>query len=103
IDYVLELFQQYGDKAQNAVNLPKGWGIDELEFASVRSKYSEFVRLMKLSEAGNSGVLKLAEHQKYNIHDIIKMLNLPGDINGELHPLVKVFLSIHAEGVESLS
>jgi len=93
MDLEINAFAAQVDK----VGLAKGTRfktLEDLEFASLREKYFEFVRLNELVKVGQQtggGLLKIPADQQLNIHDVVRMLNLPEDEAGGLSPIVRLF------------
>ena len=93
LDALLELDKKTQGKIWQDVQLPPGLNnIDDVEFASLSAKYTEYVRIREMQEASYKGQLNLSFKQKFNSEDIRKMLNLPGTgIGGKIHSLQEMF------------
>ena len=102
VDAVLELHRIHGEKIFDWIEMPAGLSsIDDLEYISLASKYSEYADIRKFMEADISGVLKLADNQKLNRVDIAKMLNMPIHHGGDVDPITLMFENFIAQGETS--
>jgi hypothetical protein len=109
LDAAAEIAKRNNTDINNVMTVPDSFtrsragtiSVDDLEFASLREKFFEFDRLMRLHEISKSdvaGLLKLKEDQQLNIHDIIRMLNLAEDEAGGFSPIVQLFLATRKAG-----
>lgn len=76
---------------------------DDLEFASLNSKYKDFTRQMDLMGKQKTGIIKVNEFDKTKVEDIIRTLNLPNDGTTGLHPLAEAFSDLYMNRVVNLS
>ncbi len=104
LDTLLELNRTTNGKIFEDVQLPQGMqNLDDIEFASLASKYTEFIRLRQMADASREGLIRLSDKQRLNEEDIRKMLNLPGTgIGGKQHPLLEVFEQFYQAGDDTL-
>ena len=97
LDSVLELYATHGQAALDKIVFPKGMNnMEDLLFTSLSRKYEDVVRMLKMTEGKHDKLLKLSDEQTLTHTDIVRMVNLPGTNNGELPPLFKLFLDLHA-------
>ncbi|KKM93215.1 hypothetical protein LCGC14_1210590, partial [marine sediment metagenome] len=99
LDAVLELHDKHGASIFQDIKLPSGLqNVDDLEFASLSSKFDEYVRLRTVQDQARAGSIKIPEERIMTSEDIRKMLNLPGTANGDIHPLMSVFEAFYQQG-----
>ncbi len=104
LDAILELNRTTNGKIFEDIQLPKEFqNIDDIEFASLSSKYSEYIQLRERQNAARAGTINLTDAQRLNEEDVRKMLNLPGTgIGGKMHPLQEVFETFFQAGNPTL-
>jgi hypothetical protein len=101
LDYALKLQETYGKGLDliPELKLPQGWNsVEDLEFASLASKYSEYFDMRSVTDAGKGGALVLNDKQYFTIDDFVKKLNLPGTSFGMVHPVLEVFEQLYQQG-----
>ncbi len=104
LDALLELNRTTNGKIFDDVQLPQGIkNVDDIQFASLSSKYLEYARLRQMQDKSREGFLKISDKQRFNEEDFRKMLNLPGTgIGGKMHPLQESFEQFYLAGNASL-
>lgn len=101
LDFALALQKRYGNRVTDKINIPKSWkGTDDIELASLHSKFNEYRRLRQVLDAGAGSTFRLRPELQLHLDDLSKMLNLPSD-PGELHPVLRVFEELYIEGGEA--
>lgn len=108
LDGVLELAENLGrdnPRLQNALKLDAEQfkSLDEVEFASITSKYREWVQQRNLMGGIATGKVKLPDAQKPTLEDLIISLNLPNSGTTGPHPLTKLFDDLYITQVDELS
>lgn len=108
LDAMLEVADKYGKDSpaltaafkfnQNGIK-----NFDDLEFASLESKYQSFIKQM--DELGNQKLskIKLDEAKQLKIEDVIRTLNLPNDGITGMHPVAQLFMDAYLSRVSKLS
>lgn len=93
IDAVLELYDRLGDRITNKIKFMRGIdNFENLEFASLQSKLVEYVRMQKvIDQASAPGALGIADKQRLNYYDVMKMLNIPEHV-------LRTFNNIYQQG-----
>lgn len=103
LDAIIELISRSGGQAWDDIKLPDSWGqrnLEALEWASLRSKYGEYLELAKRRD---STILAKSDARRLNNFQIRKMLNLPAGRFGETsHPVWDIFEQMRVQNIDDL-
>lgn len=100
LDAMLEVADKYGrnnPSLQSAFKFtPDGIKtFEDLEFASLKSKYESFVHQMDQIGMQKLSKIKLSDDKLLKVEDIIRTLNLPNDGITGMHPVAQLFMDAY--------
>jgi hypothetical protein len=75
---------------------------NDVKMESIRKKYEEYVKYREMQRASDRGALTLSDAQKLSLTDVIKILNLPGAHDNQMHPMLEFFEGLMARGLDEL-